>query len=31
MHGDDAPIPVLAPGRGKTKTGPLWSYVRDER
>jgi transposase len=25
------PIPVLAPGRGKTKTGRLWTYVRDER
>jgi hypothetical protein len=25
------PIPVLAPGHGKTKTGRLWTYVRDER
>jgi transposase len=31
MHADDTPIPVLAPGRGKTKTGRLWTYVRDER
>jgi len=31
VHGDDTPIPVLAPGRGKTKTGRLWTYVRDER
>jgi Transposase IS66 family len=23
--------PVLAPGTGKTKTGRLWTYVRDER
>jgi hypothetical protein len=22
---------VLAPGTGKTKTGRLWVYVRDER
>jgi transposase len=25
------PVPVLAPGAGKTKTGRLWTYVRDER
>jgi len=31
VHGDDSPIPVLAPGTGKTKTGHLWTYVRDER
>lgn len=31
VHGDDTPIPVLAPGRGKTKTGRLWTYVRDQR
>jgi transposase len=31
VHGDDTPIPVLAPGQGKTKTGRLWTYVRDER
>jgi len=31
VHGDDTPIPVLAPGRGKTKTGRFWTYVRDER
>ena len=24
-------MPVLAPGTGKTKTGRLWTYVRDER
>jgi hypothetical protein len=23
--------PVLAPGTGKTKTGRLWTYVRDDR
>src|SRR6516225_11377885 len=31
LHGDDIPVPVLAPGLGKTKTGRLWTYVRDER
>jgi len=31
LHGDDTPVPVLAPGTGKTKTGRLWAYVRDER
>jgi transposase len=24
-------VPVLAPGNGKTKTGWLWTYVRDDR
>src|SRR2546423_1042007 len=31
LHADDTPVPVLAPGTGKTKTGRLWTYVRDER
>lgn len=31
LHGDDTPVPVLEPGRGKTKTGRLWTYVRDGR
>ncbi len=31
LHGDDTPVPVLAPGMGKTKTGRLWTYVRDGR
>src|SRR5258708_6712526 len=31
FHVDDTPVPVLAPGTGKTKTGRLWTYVRDER
>jgi transposase len=31
LHVDDTPVPVLAPGSGKTKTGRLWVYVRDER
>ena len=29
--GDDVPVPVLEPGQGKTKTGRLWTYVRDDR
>jgi transposase len=31
IHGDDTPVPVLDPGRGKTKTGRIWAYVRDDR
>jgi transposase len=31
LHADDTPMPVLAPGNGKTKTGWLWTYVRDDR
>ena len=31
LHADDTPIPVLAPGNGRTKTGRLWTYVRDDR
>jgi transposase len=31
VHADDTPVPVLAPGAGKTKTGRLWAYLRDER
>jgi len=31
LHVDDTPRPVLAPGNGKTKTGRLWTYVRDDR
>jgi hypothetical protein len=27
LHADDTPVPVLAPGNGKTKTGRLWTYV----
>jgi transposase len=29
IHGDDTPVPVLAPG--KTRTGRVWTYVRDDR
>ena len=31
LHADDTPLPVLDPGRGRTKTGYLWTYVRDGR
>lgn len=31
VHADDTPVPVLSPGRGRTKTGRLWTYVRDDR
>jgi transposase len=31
LHADDTPVPVLAPGTGHTKTGRLWTYVRDDR
>jgi hypothetical protein len=31
IHADDTPVDVLAPGTGKTKTGRLWVYLRDER
>lgn len=31
LHADDTPVPVLAPGQGRTKTGRLWAYVRDDR
>ena len=29
LHGDDTTVPVLA--RGKTVTGRVWTYVRDDR
>jgi len=31
IHGDDTPVRVLAPGLGRTRTGRLWVYVRDDR
>jgi transposase len=31
LHGDDTPVPVLEPGKGTTRTGRLWTYVRDGR
>ena len=31
LHADDTTVPVLAPGLGRTKTGRIWAYVRDDR
>ena len=31
LFADDTPIPVLDPGRGRTKTGRRWVYARDDR
>jgi transposase len=31
LHADDTPVPVLSPGKGRTRTGRLWAYVRDDR
>ena len=31
LHADDAPVPVLTAGNGQTKTGRLWTDVRDDR
>lgn len=31
LFADDTTLPVLDPGRGRTKTGRLWVYVRDQR
>ncbi|QQP91235.1 IS66 family transposase [Skermanella sp. TT6] len=31
LHADDTPVKVLAPGAGKTRTGRLWVYARDDR
>jgi transposase len=31
VHADDTPVPVLDPGRGRTRTARLWTYVRDDR
>ena len=31
LHADDTPVLVLAPGLGRTSTGRLWAYLRDER
>jgi len=31
IHADDTPVPVLAPGNGKTRTGKALTYVRDDR
>ena len=31
LFADDTPVPVLDPGRGRTKTGRFWVYARDQR
>ena len=31
LFADDTPLPVLEPGRGRTKTGRLWCYAVDDR
>jgi len=31
VHANDTPVAVLDPGRGRTKSGRLWVYVRDDR
>jgi transposase len=31
LFADDMPVPVLDPGRGRTKTGRLWVYAREQR
>ncbi len=31
LFADDTPLPVLDPGRGRTKTGRLWAYAVDDR
>lgn len=31
LFADDTPMPVLDPGRGRTKIGRLWVYARDQR
>src|SRR5437764_10415939 len=31
LHVDDTPVPVLAPAPARSRTGRLWTYVRDER
>ncbi len=31
LHVDDAPVPMLVPGKGKTAQTRLWAYVVDDR
>lgn len=31
LYADETTAPVLDPGRGRTKTGQLWAYARDDR
>lgn len=31
LYADETTVPVLDPGRGRTKTGQLWAYAADDR
>lgn len=31
IHGDDTPVKLLEPGTSPTKTGRIWTYVRNGR
>lgn len=31
LHADDTPVPMLDPGKGRTATARLWTYVVDDR
>jgi len=31
LFADETTVPVLDPGRGRTRTGQLWAYARDDR
>jgi transposase len=31
IFADETTLPVLSPGRGRTRTGYLWTYLRDDR
>lgn len=31
LHVDDTPMPMLAPGRGRTQIARAWAYLRDDR
>jgi transposase len=31
IFADETTLPVLTPGRGRTRTGYLWTYLRDDR
>ncbi len=31
VHADDTTVPALDPGRGTTRTGRLWCYVRNDQ
>lgn len=31
VHADDTPMPMVAPGKGRTQTVRFWAYLRDDR